>query len=257
MMKKKIFFFDIDGTLVDSKTHNVPESTKQALQELKTQGHHLCIATGRSLQSVIDGDFDKLIDWDMYLCNNGQAIYSHDYKLVHITPIPTKAVYECIQKAESLDAPLLIMGEKDVLTKKANQYVLTSLEFFKEALPEVGTYKETPVVMMIAYGPNGYDYQDYKDIDELDIIPGQSTYADIVLKGYHKAMGIQSVEKYFPDIESIAFGDSLNDIDMLKHVNIGIAMGNAHEDLKDVADMITEDVVNNGIYHALKKLQIL
>ena len=72
-MEKQIFFFDIDGTLVDSTTHIVPESTKLALKALKQQGHIICISTGRSLQSVCDSKFDQLADWDIFLCNNGQA----------------------------------------------------------------------------------------------------------------------------------------------------------------------------------------
>lgn len=257
MKKKMVFYFDIDGTLVDSTTHTVPESTKIALKQLQVLGHRLCISTGRSLQSVKDGGFDKLIHWDMFLCNNGQAIYDNEYNFVHITPIPTNAVQECIRKADSMNSPLFIMGEEDILTKEANDYVITSLEFFKESLPKVGVYKGTPAVMMIAYGPDGYDYHDYREIEEIDVIPGQSTYADIVLKGYHKAMGIQEIANYFPSMESVAFGDSLNDVEMLKHVDIGIAMGNAHDDLKKVADFVTSDVGNHGIYNALKKLGIL
>ena len=77
-MNRQILFFDIDGTLVDSTTHIVPASTRAALQKLKKAGHILCISTGRSLQSVTDAHFDELIDWDIFLCNNGQAIYKYD-----------------------------------------------------------------------------------------------------------------------------------------------------------------------------------
>lgn len=86
-MEKQIFFFDIDGTLVDSTTHIVPKSTKLALKALKQQGHIICISTGRSLQSVCDSKFDQLADWDIFLCNNGQAIYNAEKELLFSKPI--------------------------------------------------------------------------------------------------------------------------------------------------------------------------
>lgn len=257
MREQMIFYFDIDGTLVDSATHIVPESTKIALKLLREQGHRLCIATGRSLPSVMDGGFHKLIDWDMIICNNGQAIYNKEYTTIHLTPIPRSAVYACIEKANAMNTPLFIMGEEALLTREANEHVTASHEFFKERIPEVKPYRNTSVVMMIAYGPEEYDYQEYREIEEIDVIPGQSTYADIVLKGHHKAMGIKIIADYFPNMKHIAFGDSLNDVEMLEYADLGIAMGNANKKLKSKADMITDDVSHNGIYNVLKKLSFI
>lgn len=256
-MKKHILFFDIDGTLIDAHSHRIPASTKIALTKLKEDGHIVCIATGRSLSSVIEAGFTKLIHWDAYLCNNGQAIYDHEFSILHMEAIPSDTVYGCIEKANALDAPLLLMGEKNILTKKPNAYVFDSLDFFKEQLPVVQDYDGSAVVMMIAYGPMGYDYADYKTIKGIDVIPGQSSYADIVLKGYHKHIGIQEVLKYFHKEEYIAFGDSLNDIEMIKHAKLGIAMGNAHDDLKTLAYYVSDDVSSDGIYNALIKFHIL
>ena len=69
--------------------------------------------------------------------------------------------------------------------------VYQALDFFKELVPEVKPYDGQPVIMMIAYGPLQYDYASYHEIDGIHIIPGLSTYADIVLKDYHKYKGIQ------------------------------------------------------------------
>ena len=206
-MNRQILFFDIDGTLVDSTTHIVPASTRAALQKLKKAGHILCISTGRSLQSVTDGHFDELIDWDIFLCNNGQAIYNHDKSLLHMTPIPRESVEACIQ--------------------------------------------------MIAYGPMGYAYEEYMAIPSVDVLIGQSTYADVVLKGFSKAIGIRFILDHFQMQDYLAFGDSLNDVEMLQHARIGVAMGNAHEEAKRAADIITRDVSEDGIYHALRQMRLL
>lgn len=256
-MNRQILFFDIDGTLVDSTTHIVPESTKTALHKLREDGHLLCISTGRSLQSVIDGNFDQLIDWDIFLCNNGQAIYDHEKNLMHLTPIPRESVEACIQTAEKQEAPLLIMGKEQILTREANEYVITSTEFFKESIPEVQEYDGSDVIMMIAYGPMGYTYEEYMAISSVDVLIGQSTYADVVLKGFSKAIGIKYVLEHFQMRDYLAFGDSLNDVEMLQHARIGVAMGNGHEEAKRSADFVTDDVSEDGIYHALVQMGMI
>ena len=257
-MEKQIFFFDIDVTLVDSTTHIVPKSTKLALKALKQQGHIICISTGRSLQSVCDSKFDQLADWDIFLCNNGQAIYNAEKELLFSKPITQQSVNACIDVANKQNVPLFIMTENDqLLTKQPNDHVIISSAFFKEQIPEVKPYHQEPVIMMIAYGPMGYAYDEYKAIDGIDILPGQSTYADVVLKGFHKGIGIQFILEHFHMKEYIAFGDSLNDVEMLKNARIGIAMGNGDEEVKKHGDYITEDVSDDGIYKALQHFQIL
>ena len=57
--------------------------------------------------------------------------------------------------------------------------------------------------------------------------------------------------------ETIAFGDGGNDITMIEHAAIGVAMGNANKEVKEIADYITDDVDNNGIYNALKHFNII
>lgn len=258
MARKQIFFFDIDGTLVDSTTHIVPESTRCALRKLREEGHLLCISTGRSLHSTMDGGFDQLIDWDIYLCNNGQAIYDHEKNNIHLVPIPQHSVDACIKKAEELQSPLMIMGEKiNLLTREADAHVIESSNFFNEVIPPVMPYDGSPVVMMIAYGPSGYDYHDYDGIDNLTFIPGQSTYSDVVLKGFNKYSGITFVLEHFGMDTYIALGDSLNDMEMLEHAAIGICMGNGCEELKEIADLLTDTVDQDGVYQALKKLDFI
>ena len=67
-----------------------------------------------------------------------------------------------------------------------------------------------------------------------------------VLKSYHISLE-----------ETMAFGDGHNDIDMLKLVNIGVAMGNAKDEVKEAADEVTDDIDHDGIYQALKRHHII
>ena len=79
------------------------------------------------------------------------------------------------------------------------------------------------------------------------------------MKGSHKATGMQKILEHFDlnQSQSVAFGDSLNDGEMLGCANVGVAMGNRRDELKAVADYVTADVTEDGIYKGLKKLELI
>ncbi|MCV5432962.1 HAD hydrolase family protein, partial [Escherichia coli] len=77
---------------------------------------------------------------------------------------------------------------------------------------------------------------------------------DIIPNGGSKAKGIEKfIERLGFNREQVyAFGDGLNDLEMIEAVGTGIVMGNGHEDLKKLANYVTKDVSEDGIYHGLK-----
>lgn len=257
-MDQKIIFIDVDDTLVDSKTHKVPESTIDALYQLRENGYLLCIATGRSIHSLHQGKFDdQLFTWDGYVCNNGQILYDKQKQRLSAQYINESAVLACIKLGKDTNSPIQLESETYKLTMEPNEYVLTAHNFFDEPIANVGTYQGEPIIMMTAYAPQGYDYADYQKIEGIDVLPGQSTYADIVAQGYSKWIGIQKMLKLFDKDGYIAFGDSLNDIEMLEHASTSIAMGQGNEKTKATATFVTTSVDQDGIYHACKELKFI
>ena len=85
------------------------------------------------------------------------------------------------------------------------------------------------------------------------------SFADVNPKNSGKDIGIDKIIEYYGiDLsETMAFGDGGNDIGMIKHAAIGVAMGNANDEVKTVADYITDDVDNDGVYKALKHFNLL
>lgn len=79
------------------------------------------------------------------------------------------------------------------------------------------------------------------------------TFADVIAKGVDKGVGIDSFCKHFGFSleETMAFGDGGNDVEMLRHAGIGVAMGNAREEVKQAADYVTDSVDDDGIETAL------
>ena len=85
------------------------------------------------------------------------------------------------------------------------------------------------------------------------------SFADVNSKYGGKEVGIDKIIEYYGIKleETIAFGDGGNDINMIKHAHIGVAMGNANKEVKEIADYITDDVDNDGVYKALKHFNLI
>lgn len=250
---RKLICFDIDGTLCSSKTHQMSEKTIQALQQLKEKGHYLVIATGRSVDSLIKTGLPQVFPFDGYVCNSGQSILDKDTQIITKESIAPQIVKDVIKIAKANNIPLTLKTKNRFITQKANENVKRGCGYFNNPVPPVGTYTNQEVGAMIAYGPLNYDYHEFKAFECLDVMPGESSYADITIKGISKATGIQILMKQFQLDSYIAFGDSLNDVEMFKHAAYCICMGQGNEELKKMSHEVTKSVDEDGIYYSCLK----
>lgn len=254
---KPMIFFDVDGTLMDNHDHQVSPSTKTALQKLQANGYKIAIATGRAVNSLKRTGVVDIIDWDGYICNNGQTVLNKDYQIVEELVISPEIVHQCIKIAKKHNLPLAIKMEHRIITQEPDENVHTARKFFNSIIPPVGVYQNQKVEAMIAYGPMGYDYKPFKHLKGVNILPGVSTYCDITHADATKATGIKILlDKYNLD-EYICFGDSLNDEEMFNHAKISICMGQGDEYIKTIATYVTDSIDDDGIYNACVKLKLI
>lgn len=250
---KRLFCFDIDGTLRTTTDHTVPESTVKALKQLRQNGHLLLVSTGRSVHSLMGTRIFDVFPFDGYVCNNGQIILDRDLQVLHKEILPISVVKKAIAIAKKNHIPLALKTDPRIITETPNEYVIQSCQYFHNPIPRVGTYHGQEVGAMIAYGPIGHDYHEFKDIEELDIMPGELTYADITIKGISKATGIAYFMNLWQIDEYIAFGDSLNDVEMFRHAAFSICMGQGNSQLKAMSSYVTDTIDHDGIYKACIK----
>lgn len=255
----KVIFFDIDGTLVPMGKPHILDSTVNAFNALRSKGIHVVICTGRHITEISEGNDLSNYDFDGIIATTGQYCLDANKK-----PFYTKAMNEH-QHAE-----IISLFEE----KKYSVVLKTAIEEYLNVLTPI--CKETYDFFGMKYRPekkyNGEDiYQalifaseeERKKLEEemtdLEFTSWFPTATDIIPRGGGKVSGIDAyLEKENIDIsETMAFGDGENDIEMLQHVHIGIAMGNANESVKNVADYITEDSDKDGIYHALKHFDLI
>ncbi|MEF9961734.1 MAG: Cof-type HAD-IIB family hydrolase [Erysipelotrichaceae bacterium] len=253
----QLICFDIDGTLNDPATHQVSESCRLALRQLKANGYQLAIATGRNIKSVCESGFHQLIDWDAYICDNGISVLDHNQNIIAQEKYPISLVQSAIDTADKLNIPIAYQNDEgQFLSGDINENVVAAHQFFHEPIPIKKAYDNDPVLMMAVYDTLDSTYESFANIPHLSIALSQSTYADLVLSHVNKYIGIKKLCDYLNLDGYIAFGDAMNDIEMLQHASCAILMGQGDQKLVPYANFITKAVDDDGIYYACKELKL-
>lgn len=152
-----------------------------------------------------------------------------------------------------------MIGENDRYINFVNETVIRTQRETKGTVPEVGNWTGGDVYQIIAFVPEREKKLLDDLLDECAVTSWNDTGIDIIPKGGGKSSGISKfMEQYGIDrSEIMAFGDGENDIEMLKFAGIGVAMGNAKDEVKAAADFVTDSVDENGIENALRHFGLI
>lgn len=258
----KAVFFDVDGTLVSFKTHQVPISTLRAIEELQRKGIKVFVATGRHPSILSAGnDVDK-IDFDGFITLNGQYSYTKKGETIYKSYMDENDVRDVIKYIDENDITCGFVGDTEYFVNKITPRVLEATKSVNLDRPTVKPSKFAKTIKIFQVNP----YIDSDGEEEfLSYMPHSAgtrwtpLFMDIIPKNGGKHISIEKIaEKYgYKRSEIMAFGDGGNDISMIEYAGIGVAMGNATENLKSVADYITKSVDDEGVLYALKHFKIL
>ena len=279
-MSKKIIFFDVDGTLVDVRPAReyIPEQTIQAIEQAKQNGHLCVLCTGRSKAEIYDHILE--IGFDGIIGAGGGFVEFHDNMLYH-KMVDQDAIDHVIDFFEENQFDYYIESNGGLY---ASQNLIPRLESIMygdlENDPKAREKKEKEPSHFIPSLKVGYDLHrsdvnkicflekegfPFKNIkkefeNEFNVIHctvpsfGDDS-GELSMPGVNKATAIETLIHHLqiPRENTFAYGDGLNDIDMLEFCQYGIAVGNAKQGLKDIADEITDDIADGGIYNSMKK----
>lgn len=276
-MMKKVVFFDIDGTLV-TRNNQVPKTTIEAIEQLKKNGVTPIIATGRS--PLLIKEIAQTLNIDSYISMNGQYIV-YEGEVVYSNPIEMDLVDEVVKVAADKDDGILLSTGDEII---ANSLVslatrgrfFTFMKGLVRIIPEKIKLRLWERMMRNAPDKKDYAGKDiymmninanpekgraYEELfsDVLTFTRANDISMDIIGKGISKATGIQHMMSLLNvDRENtFAFGDGLNDMEMLQYVGTGVAMANGYDALKEIADHVTDSVFNHGIAKGLKALELI
>ena len=257
-----IIFFDIDGTLIDDRCI-MPESAKEAIRLARQNGHVCMINTGRSFR-MVKKHLEEWGEFDGYLMGCGTHILFYQKEILH----QTFTVEESLRIMEGLDRyqiDAILEGSEDNYMRPIEDMYSEQFQNFARqfASADYGTFEQAPGHFDKFYcyiGENPRINEFFAEFaDLLDIIDREKGFYEIVPKGYSKASGIDYMVNYLglSKKDTVAMGDSNNDLTMLMAVNTAIAMERSSEGVLKIADYVTTDVNADGIYNALKWLKAI
>ncbi|MBE6121459.1 MAG: Cof-type HAD-IIB family hydrolase [Erysipelotrichaceae bacterium] len=250
-MRRRYFFFDIDGTLTDNRTHRVVPSARQAIHELQEAGHFTAIATGRAYYKT--KGFAESVGIDNIVCCGGGALVI-DGVLIENQPLDHEKAVRILRHADAEGIGWVVMR------RDSDSVVMRDYRFLEQA----GLRKELTTYL---YEPE-YDYEaedilkiylactaenEPEWINELGHLRLSRNY--VVFQYDAKKDGIIRMLRHLnADLcDAVVFGDDLNDLVMFDPAWTSIAMGNAKPELKEKADYVTDANVDDGIRNACLK----
>lgn len=256
----KAVFFDIDGTLVSFKTHEFPQSTIEALDLLRKKGIKVFIATGRHYTSINNlGD----LKFDGYVTLNGGYCFAGEDKVIYKHSIPDRDIEALIRYMETEESfPCAFVQEKEIFMNYKDETVeeiFNMLNFPEPPNRPMDEIRGKTAYQLVSFFTAEQEKKIMTILSNCESTRWNPLFTDVVPAGSSKRVGIDKMLEYFriPLNECMAFGDGGNDVAMLQHAGIGVAMGNAEDDVKQYADYITDSVDEDGIFKALKHLNII
>lgn len=283
-MSRNIIFFDVDGTLVDVRPAReyIPESTIKAVRETRAKGNLCFLCTGRSLAEIYPYILE--VGFDGIIGAGGGFVTIGDEMLYH-KKVSNEDVHRVVDFFEENGYDYYLESNGGLF---ASEKLIPRLEMItygdvendlaaKKKKEEEPSHFITSLIegeSMYRDDVNKICFLENKDIPFQTIVDNFSNTFNVIhctvpmfgddsgelsVTGVSKASAIETLINHLniPRENTYAFGDGLNDIDMLEFCNTGIAVDNAKDGLKAIADEICDDIADDGIYKAMKKHNLI
>ena len=259
-----VIFFDIDGTLMDEKSQILPQSAADAIGALVCAGHIPVVNTGRPYTHI--DPRVRALPFAGWICAGGQQVRLQERWLKNET-VPMEWMPTVIEAVRKNNLQVVYEAEGGFYLDGENSAHHPEIEIQSRLIRSIGCYVRDvsggitdPVVKFCTFDAPGCSRRAFIEevscwFDPID----RRGMAEFLMKGNSKAAGLQLVLDAIgcPIADTMAFGDSGNDLPMLKAVGTAVCMGNGVEEAKQAAHFVSKTVLDDGIAYALKHFGLI
>lgn len=276
-MKKKVIFLDIDGTLTVAGSNVPPESALRAIRAAQDKGHLVFLCTGRNydmLKPLLSYGFDGVVaSAGGYICCGEQVVYdcpmSEEQRRLVLNTLEENGIFRTV---ECLDGSYTDDGFKEFLEKHAGENGNSELLRWRRQIEKdlnirsMKEYAGQAVYKVVVMSPDLKRLERAKEkLEEEFSLCIQDTNnqgivnGEVINRQFDKGKAAVRVCEYLhiPLGDSIAFGDSMNDKEVMEAAGYSVCMGNGSDTLKKLADEVCPAVEQDGLYHAFSKLGLI
>ncbi len=259
-MNIQAVFFDIDGTLIDFKTHHISESTKEAIQKLQKKGIKAALATNRSMENLLLVKDIMSIDWDGFVLSSGGEVMNKNKEVLYERRFSPETIRKVYRIGRENHIPLYAFNKRKTLTFKnkdteefCDHFGLNPVEIISEWDGGIMDF-----ITVIGHDQEKF-YSLFKDDPNLRCVGNAGLNFDLFAAGTSKSNGIFHPMEYwgFPKNQFAALGNSLSDVDMLEEADLGLAMPWAEKSATDAVNVVMEDYGAHSIEKALQKERLI
>ncbi|MBQ9587800.1 MAG: Cof-type HAD-IIB family hydrolase [Bacteroidales bacterium] len=263
----KAIFFDIDGTILSFATHKMLPSSIAAIEKIKDNGVRVFISSGRP--KVLIPNFP--VAFDGYITVNGGHCAVGDEVLLR-NPFSRATTLRWLDYVRRNDLTTMCFTEYGMCVNRIDAAGMALQQQLGFEMPPL-----VPLDEMIEWETSGHNNEDNAVYQFIAMQPAERdreamaaigpcrmprwhpAFTDIIPDGSSKAVGMQHIIDYLGirRDETMAFGDGGNDVEMLEFAGIGVAMGNASDEVKAHANYVTADCESDGISLALSHFEVL
>lgn len=261
----KLVVLDIDGTLVNSKKQ-ITEKTKEYIKKASEMGVRFIIASGRTPYGILpiakEIELEKIGGY-ILAYNGGACVNCETMDVLYEEFIDKSYMSKIYDFACENNLPLMTYKDDILYTpnetteyikleSNINNLTIRKPENFMEEMgfdfPKA-LYTDKPEII------SQYIQKAKETFPELEVFTSEPFFLEVCPKGIHKATGIEKIIEILgvKREEVIAIGDGFNDVTMIEYAGLGIAMDNAHDDIKAIADYVTASNDEDGVCQAIEK----